>query len=221
MLLSLPTELRLRVLELSIGQHIYHISAQNSFGRSSGSVEIVLTPCDCCLASKRRRLQGLTLTSRLLAVEADDIFYRQTTFVFSSMKAADTFFGRRSAVLRNVRSLSMNCGAAKHLSESQKRDKRRVLYLLRNHARHLTDLHFCFKSYYGIDQDKHLLSNFWSCSISRFRGLRHLSMSIDLDMLGPIGAAHVSDDDQEHIRLKLHRVESALQLQVYKPQVER
>lgn len=216
MLLSLPTELRLRVLELSISQHIYHVTAQDIFTKSNDSVEVVLTRCDCCPTSKRRYLQALTLTCRLLAVEANDIFYRQTTLVFTSMKAADIFFGQRDSALRNVHSLSMYCGAAKHLSKSQKQNKRRVLYLLRKHARHLTDLHFCFKSYYGIDQDKHLLNNFWNCSIGRFRGLRRLSMSIDLDMLGPIGAAHVSDADQEHIQSKLHHIESALRLQVYR-----
>lgn len=216
MLTSLPTEVRLQILQLSIGEHIYHISDIEHHENDSKRTEIALMRCDCCLPLGKRNLQALTLTCRLLTQEAKEIFYRQTTLIFASMDAVDTFFRTRADALHNVYSISISCGPAKHLSRSCKRDKRRVMRLLQNHAYRIAKLHLCFRSYYGMEQDKQLLSNFWSSNIGRFRGLRRFSIDIDLDMLGPMGAVHISSKDQAYITLKSYHTQHSLSTQVCK-----
>lgn len=214
MLISLPTELRLQILEWSIGEHIFHISASNTDKRGKTQLVITLAQCDCCCPLNKRNLLALARTCRLLAAEASEIFYRHTRLAFTSMTAVEAFFEARNEALHFVHSILVRCGPAKHLSRSHKEEKRRVLRLLRTHARHLTNLHVCFSAYYRINQDQNLMSNFWFHNLARFRGLGNFAMSIDLKLLGPIGSISTSNSDQPDIRFKVSREESMLRLLV-------
>lgn len=204
---------------MSIGEHIYNISSLENDARDIVEITIELTPCRCCFYPRRRTLQALTRTCRLLAHEANDIFYRQTTLAFTSMKAVDVFFSSRNTALQNVRSLSILCGPAKRLCLSQKEDSSRTLRLLHNHAGHIKNLHFSFNPYYDINHDGVIFSSFWFHNLGLFRGLDHFSVSVDLDLMGPIGAAHVSKEDEACIEHKLRHAESALRIKVYRPKI--
>lgn len=217
MLTSLPAELRLQILQLSIGEHTFEISAFEYNEQDCTKIQIILRQCFCCSHSKRRNLQALAQTSRLLASEANEIFYRQTRLIFASARAADIFVCTRPTMIRNFRSMTINCGPAKHLPMVQKAHIRRVFSLLQDETCQLTNLHLCFRAYYGIDHDRQLLSNFWHSNVSQFRSLKSFSINIDLDMLGPIGAAHVSQEDQAKIKCKIRDAESILRIQVYQP----
>lgn len=218
MLTSLPVELRLKIVSLSIGEHVYHVSSILKNGWEDDS-ETTITHVghSCCIHSRQRHLSALTSTCRLLYNEAIEILYGQTQIVFTSTEALAAFFKGRDQALQNLGTLSLHCGPGKHLCPSQKRNKRQVFRLLQKHACRLTSIHLCFNPYYGIDEHQQLLSKFWLHNLDRFRGLQKFSMDINLDLMGPIGAVHVSDDMQERIKIGVANMEQILQARLCQP----
>lgn len=221
MLTSLPVELRVAILKMSIGEHVFHVSTPKDIAPSCPKAAITHAECYCCNNRGQRYLPAVTTTCRLLFNEANEILYRQTTMIFASTEAIDTFFKDKIPALQHIRCLSLSCGPAKHLSPASKSDKRRAIRLLEKYASNLDQVRLCFNSYHGIHYDQHLLSKFWLHNISRLRGLKHFSMDINLDPLGPIGIADVPNVTRARTQLKIEQIESAFRDRVCEPRMQK
>ena len=196
--LCLPTELRLIILEFSIGEHIIHVTddSRTECVHSSTS-DITLSLCKECLscASNRRSmgLPGLTSTCRQLCNEATPILYRNTAILFSSTQDLCAFFIRNPSALARIRRVGVKCGPAKHTSVDDKIWGRKAFSLLQRHAVHLEQLLVCFSMYHNVHRDRYLLSNFWFHRLARIRGLFDFSLRVELDQLGPLNRGLSSD----------------------------
>lgn len=205
---------------MSIGEHVFHVSVAMNIPHTCSRTAIAHMHFQCCGRSMQRYIAALTATCRLLFNEANEILYQQTTIIFASTRAIDSFFSNRITALQHVRSLSLNCGPAKHLCPKSKSEKRRVMCLLQRHAFNLEELRLCFTSYHGIHFDQQLMSNFWLRNIDRLRGLKHFSVDIRMDTLGPIGTADVPNDVRALTQLRIEQFERILRSRLYEPRLQ-
>lgn len=213
-LLCIPTEIRVKILKLSIGEHTVHV---RSMRHESYTVECAHRPkmdsghaqsdqfCNH-KATMVKPSPGLTAVCRLLFDEANDILYHQTILSFSSSQVLLDFFSRQKLALRSARCIRLHCGPAKHSSKNLKQLSKSALTFLVCHAASLSELHLQFGMYYGIRLDRHLFSNFWYHKLcdtylsSRFR----LLLEFDVNLPGPVGNVVESEIAKQQIEAKMY-----------------
>lgn len=220
-LLTIPFEVRSKILEFSIGWHDFHVSRDGdqtifSFHESNRDAPSI-SGHESSRTLTTRHLFGLMLTCRLLAEEAGPILYRQTIFNFSTPGLLYAFFRDRGKTLSQVNNIHLNCGPAKHTSPELKSEARQAFRLLANTALKLDHLHLTFGMYYGIYQDRQLLGTFWISTVCRIRSLSVFTLSIYPNLQGPVDFQPPSGASWVKLQAKVKFVEEVLRSYLCQP----
>lgn len=209
----MPTEILQKILRLCIGEHVFQIfttsSASSEERAAFTSTSLMYRGCG---AVTTRRLPALTATCRQLYAEANPILYQKTMMVFSSPRSMSHFFESNEMALASVQRICVHCGPAKHVSTYDKAQNRKAFNMLRHNARQLREMHISFRTYYNIQNDQHLFSNFWLSRLFNLQGLSEMSLHIDLSMLGPVD--YISPADGHRLLNKVKDVEEMLRHQL-------
>lgn len=207
-LLSIPTELRLKIFEFSIDNSTVHVAENGTISCIHDKVVWAYGQRHQC--TTRGCVSGLILSCRQVFHEAIGIYYDKTVFAFACPNALSVFFDQRQTILPYARYISIHCGPAKHTTSLQKGRIRIALELLRQKAPGLRCLWVRLCSYKDIHNDRNLFSNFWLHNLCRLRMLEELCLDIQVDLPGPVHFGRKPDLDLDRIDDKISNTSSML-----------
>lgn len=201
-LLSIPIEIRLRILELSIDDSVVHVREDGAI--SCVHDEVLWSYVQSHNCKGRKSTPGPILSCRQLFHEAIGLYFDKTTFAFACPKALSLFVEQRKTVLPYVRRISIQCGPAKHTTNQGKVQIRHAFEMLRQHTPRLCRLWIRLCSYKNMHSDQNLFSNFWLRNLWRLRMPKELYLDIGPDLPGPVLSSWKRGFDQNEISMRIH-----------------
>lgn len=218
LLLCIPIEVRIQILELSIGEHkLRFVDPDRSFESKADD-----NPCGVAHIPTKKsysqrnsmtesHLFSLSATCQQLYLETQPILCRQIVLHFSSPSALCKFSNQRCRFLSSVCRIHLDCGPAKHISASRKFEIRAAIDLLTRPDSQLKHLRLDFGTYFGIERDDVILSSFWLDQICRSSELSCFSLGVLTNLPGPLGIDSESGQHAAALSAKVRRTEKILQ----------